>query len=125
MTRPDWLGTAVRRSSAREWTLGHVLEKYRRFENKSPEELAMELGCSLETLEWLALCRRPDEDTFAEDLSGIAERFNVDPNGLASVIRHAESLDVFAARQEDGHAARGPGVVLAARDRDSDDEASS
>jgi len=125
MTRPSWLSTAVRRSSEREWTLGHVLEKYRQFENKSPEALALELGCSLETLEWLALCRRPDEDTFAEDLSAIADRFNVDPNGLASVIRHAESLGVFAARQEDGQTVREPALVLAARDRDSDDEAGS
>lgn len=122
MVRPSWLSTAARRSSEREWTLGHVLEKYRQFENKSPEELAMELGCSLETLEWLALCHRPNEDTFAEDLSAIAERFNVEPNGLASVIRHAESLGVFAARQEDGHAVRETRLMIAAWERDSDDE---
>jgi transcriptional regulator with XRE-family HTH domain len=125
MTRPSWLSTAARRSSERKWTLGHVLEKYRQFENKSSEELAMELGCSLETLEWLELCSRPNEDTFAEDLNAIAERFNVDPNGLASVIRHAESLGVFAARQEDGQAVRETRLMLAAWDRDSDDEENS
>ncbi len=124
MTHPSWLKTAVRRISERTWTLGHVFEKYRQFENKSPEELAMELGCSLETMDWLALCRRPDEDTFAEDLSAIAERFNVDPNGLASVIRHVESLGVFAARQKGSHTAR-PGLMLAAQDRDSDDDETS
>jgi transcriptional regulator with XRE-family HTH domain len=121
MTQPNWLKTAARRSAERVWTLGHVFEKYRQFERKSPEELAMQLGCSLETLAWLALCRRPDEERFAEDLSIIAERFNVDPNGLAEVIRHVESLGVLSERQEDGNASNET-IQLAAHDRMQDEE---
>ena len=121
MTQPSWLKTAARRSAEHAWTLGHVFEQYRQFESKSPEELAMRLGCSLETLAWLALCRRPDEERFAEDLSVIAERFNVDPNGLAEVIRHVESLGVLSARQQDGNVSGMPNL-LAAHDRTLDDE---
>lgn len=116
MSQPSWWTTAVRRSKEKSWLLGHVFEQYRRFENKTPEELARQLGCSLETLAWLTLCRRPDEDRFAEDLSLIAERFNVDPNGLAEVIRHVESLGALVDRPEEEQGVDAP-VLLAAHDR--------
>jgi hypothetical protein len=124
MTQPSWLKTAARRSVEHAWMLGHVFEKYRQFENKSPEELATQLGCSLETLAWLSLCRRPDEERFAEDLSVIAERFNVDPNGLAEIIRHVESLGALEEWREDGDTA-GAVLQMAAHDRASDDETES
>ncbi|ATB40438.1 Bipolar DNA helicase [Cystobacter fuscus] len=90
MSQPSWLRTAARRSEEHAWLLGHVFMKYRQLERESSEELATRLGCSLETLAWLALCRRPSADRFAEELKVIAKRFNVEPKGLTEVIRRVE-----------------------------------
>jgi hypothetical protein len=121
MTYPDWLKTAVRKSQEHPWTLGHIFETAHRLEGKSPEELAAELGCSRETLDWLALCRRPDEDRFAEHLRIITDRFHLEPLPLARLIRRVESLAAFTSGREEGETQQGS-VLLAARDRSGDDE---
>ncbi|WPB75401.1 hypothetical protein KYC5002_41210 [Archangium violaceum] len=127
MTNPKWLAVAARSSGQHTWTLGYVFEKYREYEGKSVEALAEELGCSLETLAWLSLCRRPSEEHFAEHLEEIGKRFEVEPHLLAAVVRHVEVLDVLppsrgAQEEEEGEVT----VLLAARDHtdegDEDDE---
>ncbi|MET0405710.1 MAG: hypothetical protein ABW123_25040, partial [Cystobacter sp.] len=90
-----------------------------RLEGKSPDELAAELGCSRETLDWLALCRRPDEGRFAEDLRVITDRFQLAPLPLVRLIRRVESLEAFSPGEEK---ASDQPMVLAARDREDDDE---
>lgn len=121
MTNPKWLEAAARRSGQHTWTLGYVFEQYRKYEGKSAEALAEELGCSLETLAWLSLCRRPDEALFAEHLEMIEKRFAVEPHRLAAVVRRVEVLDVLPASQEEGEEP----FLLAARDHTPDDETSS
>ncbi|KFA90306.1 hypothetical protein [Archangium violaceum] len=126
MTNPKWLAVAARSSGQHTWTLGYVFEKYREYESKSAEALAEELGCSLETLAWLSLCRRPSQEHFAEHLEQIGNRFEVEPHLLAAVIRHVEVLDRLppsrGAQEEEGEVT----VLLAARDHsdegDEDDE---
>ncbi|QRN97339.1 hypothetical protein JRI60_51800 [Archangium violaceum] len=124
MTNPKWLKVAAQRSGQRTWTLGYVFEQYRKYEDKSVEELAAELDCSLEVLDWLSLCRRPDKERFTEHLDVIAKRFAVNPYRLAAVIRHVEVLDVFPASKEDGEVGE-DAFLLAARDHTTDDETSS
>jgi hypothetical protein len=119
-TQPDWLKTAVRKSREHTWTLGHIFATAHRIEGKSPEDLAAELDCSLETLDWLALCRRPEEERFAEDLEAIAERFKLEPLPLAKLIRRVESLDTFTSRREQGSVR--DAMQMAARDHHSDDD---
>ncbi|ATB34437.1 hypothetical protein [Melittangium boletus] len=120
MTQPEWLKTAVRKSPEHKWTLGYIFETAHRIEGKSPEDLAAELDCSLETLDWLALCRRPEEDRFAEHLRIITDRFNLAPLPLVRLIRRVESLAAFS-RRDEGEARSGS-TLLAARDRSDDDE---
>ncbi|MFY0584389.1 hypothetical protein ACN28S_67810 [Cystobacter fuscus] len=60
MTTPRWLGLAAARSAQESWTLGYALEQYRTKKLLTEEALAEELGCTVETLRWLYLCRRPE-----------------------------------------------------------------
>ena len=117
MTNPDWLKTAARRSAQEAWTLGQVFERYRELKSRSEEGLAVELGCSLEVLHWLSLCRRPTGEAFTEQVSAIAKRFAVQSIRLIAVLRCVEVMDALSARQEL--------LLLAARDRSHDDETSS
>lgn len=116
MTNPRWLEAAARRSGHEAWTLGHVFARYRDLEDGSAESLAADLGCSLEVLHWLSLCRRPDGERFSEDVLAIAKRFDVEPHRLVEVIRRVEVMDdAFGPSSEDS-------VLLAARDRLPDEE---
>lgn len=95
MTRHnEWLGLAAHRSTEHSWTLGVVFEQYCRLENIPRAELATLLGCSLDSLAWLSLCRRPAADRFADDVSRLSERYSIDPSKLALVVRR---IDVVGA----------------------------
>lgn len=120
MTNPSWLEAAARRSGHEAWTLGHVFARYRDLEERSIEELAADLGCSLEVVHWLSLCRRPARDSFSEDVTAIANRFQVDPQRLGRVIQRVQVMDAFASASE--HSSRDSTLQLAARDRTHDDE---
>ncbi|WNG39629.1 hypothetical protein F0U61_42620 [Archangium violaceum] len=116
MTNPKWLKLAAQRSARYSWTLGHVFARYQESEGLSAEALAAELGCSPAVLEGLSLCRRPDEERFAEHLRIIAKRFEVDPRRLAAVLRRVEVLDALVASPDAGEPVREDSLLLAARD---------
>jgi hypothetical protein len=115
MSDLDWLEPAARRSAGEAWTVGHAFERYRALEGSSQEELAKELGCSLEVLHWLSLCRCPQGEAFTEQVSTIAKRFAVDVLLLTQVLRRVEVMDRLSIRAEDGEA----------RDRSHDGETNS
>lgn len=125
MTTPEWLKAAAERSAQDPASLGYVFEQYRKHEGKSAEELAALLGCSLKVLDELSLCRRPEQERFAEHLRMIEKRFAVDARRLAAVLRRVEVLDVLPTDGEGGAAVRDDAYLLAARDHSSDDETSS
>ena len=125
MTNPEWLKAAARRSAHETWMLGHVFEKYRELEGRSEEELSAELGCSLEVLHWLSLCRRPEGEKFTEHVFAIAKRFEVESLRLVAVLRRVEVVDALTARPGGGGAADEDPLQLAARDRHCDEETSS
>lgn len=125
MTTPEWLKAAAQRSAQDPASLGYVFEQYREHEGKSAEEIAAMLGCSLDVLEGLSLCRRPEQDRFAEHLRMIAKRFAVDPRRLAAVLRRVEVLDVLPADGEEEAAVRDDSYLMAARDHSRDDETDS
>ncbi len=125
MMNPSWLEAAALRSEEEDWTLGQVFGKYRKLEERSAEELAAELGCTPEVLRWLSLCRRPEGDQLTEQVREIVERFAVDAHRLITVLRRVDVLDALSIRPA-GEAGNDEGsLVLAARDRSSDDETSS
>ncbi|XXF76302.1 hypothetical protein P2318_25035 [Myxococcaceae bacterium GXIMD 01537] len=123
MTTPEWLKVAARRSAQDPASLGYVFEQYRKHEGTSAEGLAAMLGCSLEVLDDLSLCRRPEQERFVEHLQRIAKRFMVDPRRLAAVLRRVEVLDVLPSEGEGRDAVSDNSYLLAARDRSGDDEA--
>lgn len=125
MSDPDWLEPAARRSALEAWTLGHAFAKYRALEGRSQEELAKELGCSLDVLLWLSLCRCPQGEAFPEQVSTIAKRFAVDLLPLTQVLRRVEVMDALSIRAEDGETTDEGAVLLAARDRSHDGETDS
>lgn len=114
-TTPRWLDRAARRGSERPWTLGAVLDECCRNEGLSREQLSSLLGCGLESLAWLSLCRRPAPERFAQDVARIAERFRIEPAKLAQVVRRVDALAVL--RQPSNLKEEDP-LLLAARDRD-------
>lgn len=125
MTTPDWLKVAAQRSAQDPASLGYAFEQYRRHEDKSAGELAAMLGCSQEVLDGLSLCRRPEQDRFAEHLRMIGKRFAVDPRRLAAVLRRVEVLDALPTNGEGGTVVRDDAYLLAARDHSGDDETGS
>ncbi|QSQ28047.1 hypothetical protein JY651_09635 [Pyxidicoccus parkwayensis] len=93
--------------------LGYAFARYRELEGCSETALAAELGCTLETLQWMSLCRRPKEEAFSEHASAIAERFSVELLPLVQVLRRVEVLDSLSERcGADG----GNALQMAARD---------
>jgi hypothetical protein len=115
----DWLDLAARRSAEYRWTLGLVFEEYCSIEGITRTDLAALVGCSLDSLAWMSLCRRPAADRFVDDVSKISDRFNVDASTLAHIVRR---VDVVAALQQPTVSQEDEErMLLAARDRDSEE----
>lgn len=109
----DWLSRRVEDDPS---FLASVLADYATAERLDDAGLAAALGCPLENLARVRLCRTPRADPagFRADVAEIAAAFAVDPLRLASAVRRVQSL-----RQFRGAAA--PGSLLAARQRPADD----
>jgi hypothetical protein len=82
-------------------------------------QLAERLGCSLETLVLVRLCRSPREETgqFQKDIARIAARYHLDAGVLTDTVRRGQAI-WHLRRQHEG----GAGSLLAARDGDSNPE---
>jgi transcriptional regulator with XRE-family HTH domain len=87
LTTPTWLPAAAARSATETWTLGYALEQYRTKKHLPEEALAEELGCSVETLRCLCLCRRPEGPELAQQLHAIVQRFPASAKKLEEIIR--------------------------------------
>lgn len=125
MSNPDWLERAALRSQEETWMLGHTFERYRELEGRSMEELARELGCTLEVLHWLSLCRKPQGQDFNTQASVIAKRFGVELLPLVQVLRRVEVMDALSRRDTSGQGTEEHSLQLAARDRAEDEETNS
>lgn len=78
------------------------------------------LGADQRGMTALALCSRPDPDSFAADVSEIAVACGIDEGRLASFLRQAISVERMAAAPPvEGIV---DGRLMAARDRSEDDE---
>jgi len=113
-TTPRWLQRAGSRSAEHSWALGSVLDEYCRIEAMTVDQVAAFLGCSVDSLGWLALCRKPSREHFAEDISKIAERFHIEGKKLASIMRR---VDIVAVLRREVDVEDANSLLLAARDR--------
>lgn len=109
------LGALARRVESDPFFLAAVLADYARSEGLDDTGLVAALGCRLEDLPMLRLCRAPRADAlgFREDLADIAGRFGLEQERLLVVIRQGQA--VCHLRQATQTSAE-PGFLLAARD---------
>lgn len=87
------------------------------------DQLARELGCDPSDLPRLGLCRRPDPTPgkFGPDVERVAAHFGLSSVALARVIREVDVTQRFRS----GAPLHGAGSLLAARDRESEEESTS
>jgi hypothetical protein len=111
---------AAERAAERPTFMAWVLARYRDAEGVDDDQLAHFLGITREALDQLALCGRPRQDLFKEDVAAIAERFGADPHRLTNLIRQVDALGAFARAP----AAGSLGVMAAARGRAAEESAS-
>jgi hypothetical protein len=96
--------------------LACALAEYARSERLEDAALAARLGCSVETLLRLRLCRMPRSEApiFWQDVERIAQHFSVDADLLAEVARRGQSL--FQLRNRAVDRGQAPDFFLAAWD---------
>jgi hypothetical protein len=120
MSNLNWLTTAAKRAVDHQWTVGSVLDEYKALEGIDDAALCTQLQCTREQLQKLALCRRPREDHYADDVTRIANHLSVDARGLAPVLRRVEVLGTL--RRGARSAVATEATLLAARDRKPGDD---
>jgi hypothetical protein len=93
--------------------LGCVLKLFARSAGLREQQLAERLGCSLETLALVRLCRSPREEpgVFQKDIARIAAKYQLEAGVLTDAVRRGQAI-LHLRTQETG----GAGTLLAARD---------
>jgi hypothetical protein len=101
--------------------LAAAISAYQRSSQIDDQALAAKLGCPTELLARVRLCRMPASAApeFWRDIKLIAERFSVDPDELAEVVRHGESVVRLRAAHDTKD--ESAGFLMAARDDELDD----
>lgn len=104
----------ARRIEGDEFFLASALADYARTEHLDEQRLAKELGCSMEDLVSLRLCRRPrpHPESFRREVNQIASRFGARADILAEAVRRSDALRAMRA----GSTGEKGGTLMAARD---------
>jgi hypothetical protein len=108
----------ARRVESDPFFLAFSLASYAQSEGLNDSALASRLGCDLDRLSRIRLCRRPREDPrqFREDIARVAAEFDVSQDVLAQAVRRADALTAFRRAMSGGE-----GMLMAARDREGED----
>jgi hypothetical protein len=109
------LEVLAKRAEGEPFFLGHALAALAAGEKLDDPGLAARLGCPVENLTMLRLCRAPDPGMpeFWDDVTQIAERFGIDPRRLAEAVKRGRVI--LRLRVAEG---AGGGFLMAARDQD-------
>jgi hypothetical protein len=110
----DALQRLAQRAREDPFFLASALHQYAGSEGLAWEDLPGRLGIEPDSLDALALCRRPAAETFRHDVEAIGRRFGIEPDLLAEVVRRADSLGALRHIAEDTSRAG----YMAARDRE-------
>lgn len=119
------LEQAATRAAESEFFLARVFNDYERLENLNAPDLARYLGCNLETLTRLALCRRPtsgDPNEFKSDIRKISQHFDIDANKLAALVRYVDTMKSFSESPQLTEDVSEQGILLTARDQEEPSE---
>jgi hypothetical protein len=110
----DRLEALARRVEENPDFLAFTLADYARSEKLSDAALAVRLGCDVQKLIKLRLCRRPRSGTehFQVDVRRIASALDIDRDILLEAVRRADALAALRDAADDS------GFLVAARDRD-------
>lgn len=116
----DALARAFHKAQSNTFFLAKVLAEFQIQNNLDDEALAELLGCKTDDLPRLGLCRCPDanQPTFATDIDHLANRYHLNANYLANLIRQVNALK--AMKEHLRKSRSGQTILLAARDRDED-----
>jgi hypothetical protein len=97
--------------------LASALAIYAESEAMDDQQLAKQLGCTVDTLAPVRLCRRPraEPPLFRQDVEMIAARFGLHADVLAAAVRRADAITALRREAEGGQ-----GALIAARDRRDD-----
>jgi hypothetical protein len=85
------LRAAAQRFAESPAFVGYWLEVYREREGLELPALAARLGCSVETVQHLSLCRQPRAEQWADDTAEIAQRYGIEQDRLADLLLDAEA----------------------------------
>lgn len=108
----------ARRVADDSFFLAAPLDRYARAERLDDAALATRLGCPVETLTHVRLCRNPfpEAPKFWQDIEQIAVRFGLDSESLAEIVRYGQSLLRLEATT--AQLPNSCGSLMAARDSD-------
>ncbi len=111
----DPLRALAARADHEPFFLASLLAACARADGLDDAALAARLGCAPGDLTMIRLCRAPRTDPreFWDDVNAVAERFGLEPQRLAEVVKHGRVALTFRAA-----GAEGRGSLLAARDHD-------
>jgi hypothetical protein len=109
------LEALAKRVESEPFFLASVLAAYARSEALDDAGLAAALGCRAEDLVMVRLCRAPRTaaDEFWEDVTRVAEHFDMEPQRLAEAVKRGQVVQRLQAGEPSG--AR---FLAAARDHD-------
>ncbi|MGI8913621.1 MAG: hypothetical protein ACR2JY_07530 [Chloroflexota bacterium] len=110
----DWARRAAARAAARGGYMAGLLAAYQEMQGMDERQLAAELGCTLERLPLLGLCREPrrEQGRFAADVREIAGYAGANVGRLAQLVRTVDTTRALGRRRSDAS----DGYLAAARD---------
>src|SRR5690348_11899280 len=115
----DMVRIAAERAAAEPAFFAHALREYRAMYGLSLRSLATRIGCNIDDVTRLALCRRPDLSApkWREELDKIANYVHIDPQLLLQLLREVEALTVMRTVPSTSKAfpKHQPGLLAAAR----------
>jgi hypothetical protein len=117
------LAYAAQRAVQHEFFLAGILHEYQQANQLDDDGLAKFLGCHINDLSRLALCRRPvpEQKAFMRDIEHLAQRFHLNGDQLAIIVRQVNSLRALRQQLTSNRKAQQiEGILRAARDRDPD-----
>jgi hypothetical protein len=99
--------------------LASLFAEFLEYEQQEEADLAARLGCDNETLVMLKLCRAPRKEAegFCADVDAIAQRFQLDSDRLADLVKRVRVVRRFR-----GSSASNTASLMAARDREESTE---
>lgn len=117
------LRRAAQRAIENDFFLAGILHEYQHANHLNDDALAQFLGCKSNDIPRLALCRRPfpHQEAFLSDLEHLSQRFHLNVDRLATIIRQVDTLRILREHHASAKGLNNPqGLLQAARDRDDD-----